>query len=280
MNIKKIIFETVSIIVGNAILAFAVSFFIIPNNILSGGVPGVAIAISPLLNIDVQTLITIIIIICYILGYLFLGKSFAIKTLTSSLVYPIFINLFSRVPMTFEIDPILASLYGGLISGVGIGIVFRMGSSTGGMDVPPIILAKYTNIKAHTWMMIVDALTIALGIATHGLNSALIGLISAWSLAKMVGAIQTFGGEDAKQVLIITDEVDSVLEMILVTLDRGATLLEARGGYTRKEKNIIMTILLPEQYAQLEKAVKEIDEDAFLIVSDVTEVQGHGFYKN
>lgn len=280
MNIKSLLVESISIIIGNLLLAFAVAFFIIPNDILTGGVAGVAIALSPLLNISVETIITSMMVICFVLGSFFLGKDFALETIASSILYPVFLNIMSSLAVPLGVDPILASLYGGLISGLGIGIVFRVGASTGGMDVPPLILGKYTKIKTHSWMIIVDGLTILLGITTFGLNAALIGLISAYSMSKMVDTVQTLSGVSTKQVFIITDRVDEVLHEILISIDRGATILEAMGGYTKEPRKLIMTVLSTNQYAQLEKLVKEIDMDAFLIVSDATEVHGNGFYKN
>ena len=188
------------------------------------------------------------------------------------------LKVFGQFDYHVPVDPLLASLYGGLLVGVGIGLVFRAGASTGGMDILPLILHKYTKIKTHTWIMIIDGLTILLGMTSFGLNSVLIGLISAYTMSKAINAIQTLGGQQAKQVFIITDYVDEVLEMILLNLDRGATLIDATGGYTKQKRKLIMSVLMTEQYAQLEKSVKEIDKDAFLIVSDATEVHGDGFY--
>lgn len=279
MNIKKLLFEVLSILLGNLLLAFAVSYFIIPNHILSGGVAGVAIALSPLLHIDIQTIITAMMIIWFVMGTIFLGKGFGIKTIGSTLLYPVLIAIMSRYPLNLEIEPILASIYGGIICGIGMGIVFRVGASTGGMDIPPLILGKYTKIKTHIWIFVIDGLTIVLGITTYGLNSALIGLISAYTASKMINAVQTLSGVSTKQVFIITDKIDEVLEEILISIDRGATLLDGYGGYTKEKRKIIMTVLLTDQYAQLEKKVKEIDHEAFLIVSDATEVHGNGFYR-
>lgn len=279
MNIKKLLFEVLSILLGNLLLAFAVSYFIIPNHILSGGVAGVAIALSPLLHVDIQTIITAMMIIWFVMGTIFLGKGFGIKTIGSTLLYPVLIAIMSRYPLNLEIEPILASIYGGIICGIGMGIVFRVGASTGGMDIPPLILGKYTKIKTHVWIFVIDGLTIVLGITTYGLNSALIGLISAYTASKMINAVQTLSGVSTKQVFIITDKIDEVLEEILISIDRGATLLDGYGGYTKEKRKIIMTVLLTDQYAQLEKKVKEIDHEAFLIVSDATEVHGNGFYR-
>lgn len=279
MNIKKLLFEVLSILLGNLLLAFAVSYFIIPNHILSGGVAGVAIALSPLLHVDIQTIITAMMIIWFVMGTIFLGKGFGIKTIGSTLLYPVLIAIMSRYPLNLEIEPILASIYGGIICGIGMGIVFRVGASTGGMDIPPLILGKYTKIKTHVWIFVIDGLTIVLGITTYGLNSALIGLISAYTASKMINAVQTLSGVSTKQVFIITDKIDEVLQEILISIDRGATLLDGYGGFTKEKRKIIMTVLLTDQYAQLEKKVKEIDHEAFLIVSDATEVHGNGFYR-
>lgn len=280
MTKKQLLLDSLAIIIGNFLLAVGVSFFIIPNDILTGGVAGIAIALSPLINLEVETIISGLVIVCFVLGLVFLGRKFALKTVGSSILYPIFLNILGSYEYSLGIDPILASLYGGLISGVGIGIVFRAGSSTGGMDIPPLILGKYTKIKTHSWMIILDGMTVILGITTFGISAALVGMISVWSMAKMVDSIQTFGGVSTKQVFIITDQIDAVLEMILISIDRGATLLNGEGGYTKKERKIIMTVLHTDQYARLEKEVKFIDPDAFLIVSDATEVHGHGFYKD
>lgn len=280
MTKKQLLLDSLAIIIGNFLLAVGVSFFIIPNDILTGGVAGIAIALSPLINLEVETIISGLVIVCFVLGLVFLGRKFALKTVGSSILYPIFLNILGSYEYSLGIDPILASLYGGLISGVGIGIVFRAGSSTGGMDIPPLILGKYTKIKTHSWMIILDGMTVILGITTFGISAALVGMISVWSMAKMVDSIQTFGGVSTKQVFIITDQIDAVLEMILISIDRGATLLNGEGGYTKKERKIIMTVLHTDQYAKLEKEVKSIDPDAFLIVSDATEVHGHGFYKD
>lgn len=271
--------DTLLMIFGNFVLACSVVFLILPNKVLSGGVAGVSIALSPLLPFSPEVTMYLIILICFLLGWFFLGQGFAIKTAASSIMYPAFIALLSRIPYEVTVEPILASIFGGLLAGVGLGAVFRTGSSTGGMDIPPLIFSKYTKVKVSVWIMVVDFLTIILGLSTYGLNNVLIGLLSIWSTGQAINVISTFGGEQAKQVLIISDRTDEVLEMILKSIDRGATLLDAHGGYTRTSRQIIMTVLLKEQFAKLERHVKEIDPDAFLIVSDVTEVHGQGFYK-
>lgn len=276
---KDYIKSFVLIALGNLVLAFAVSLFILPNNILTGGVAGVAIALYPFFHIEPEIMINIIIVSSFFLGYFFLGKEFALKTLTSTILYPLFIYMFSTFNFQPTIDPLLASIYGGMLTGVGLGITFKTGASTGGMDIPPLILAKYSNIRVAIWIMICDAIVVLLGLQAYGLNQVLIGFASIFTTSFAIDKIQLIGGDEAKQVIIISDKNEAVLEVIHKEVDRGSTLLQARGGYTNQNREVILTVLYRSQYSKLEKLVKEVDEQAFFIVSDVTEVHGNGFYR-
>lgn len=264
---------------GNFILVFGVVTFILPNDVLSGGVAGVAIAISPFVNIEPPVLINIILGVTFILGFIFLGKDFAVKTVASTILYPIYMAILLRMNIQLDIDPLMASLYGGLVTGIGLGITFRTGASTGGMDIPPLILQKFTGIKVSLWMAAVDGLTVLLGAQSFGWNAVLMGLVSVFAATFAVDKMQLISGDVAKQVVIITTQKDLVLQYIHDHLDRGSTLIPATGGYTGESRDMIMTILEREQYVQLETKVKEFDEEAFLIVSEVTEVHGKGFYR-
>lgn len=264
---------------GNFILVLGVVTFILPNDVLSGGVAGVAVALSPLVNIEPKYLINIILLVTFVFGFIFLGKDFALKTIMSTILYPIYMAILSNFNIAIDVDPLMASLFGGLVTGVGLGITFRTGASTGGMDIPPLILQKLTGVKLAVWMVIIDALTVLLGLRSYGINAVLTGLISVFAATFAVDKMQLIRGDGAKQVMIITMKKLEVLQYIHENLDRGSTLIPATGGYTGESRDMIMTILEREQYVQLETAVKEMDEDAFLIVSDVTEVHGKGFYR-
>lgn len=264
---------------GNFILVLGVVTFILPNDVLSGGVAGVAVALSPLVNIEPKYLINIILLVTFVFGFIFLGKDFALKTIMSTILYPIYMAILSNFNIAIDVDPLIASLFGGLVTGVGLGITFRTGASTGGMDIPPLILQKLTGVKLAVWMVIIDALTVLLGLRSYGINAVLTGLISVFAATFAVDKMQLIRGDGAKQVMIITMKKLEVLQYIHENLDRGSTLIPATGGFTGESRDMIMTILEREQYVQLETAVKEMDEDAFLIVSDVTEVHGKGFYR-
>lgn len=277
INKREKLIEALLLIAGNAILAFSVSFFIIPNNILSGGVAGVAIAINPFIDIEVTTLMNIIIGVTFVMGYVFLGKKFALKTVASSILYPIFIELFTRMDYISTVDPILASIFGGALSGFALALTFKTGASTGGMDIPPLILEKLTRIKVSVWIMVVDAITVLLGLMNFSLNDVLIGLVSVYAATTILDKISVIGGQQARQVTIISEFYEEILKHLHFEISRGSTLLQARGGYTLREKEIILTVISRSEYYDLERTVLDIDPEAFLIVSNVTEVHGLGF---
>ncbi len=272
----KMIKDITLVIVGSVILAFSVSVFYIPFDILSGGVAGVAISLQYVLNIDPMMIINFLIVSLFLLGVVFLGKGFALKTVISSVVYPIALNIIDMFNIVVDIDPMLASVYGGIISGIGIGIVFRTGSSTGGMDIPPLILHKYTGIQVHTLVLIVDMITVILGMVTMGFEAVLIGFLSVYTCSFAINRVLVFG-ESAKSILIISDHLEEIKQMIHVDLDRGSTVLKGYGGYTNQDKDVLLIVIKVEQYPKLSILVNEIDPKAFIIVQDATQVRGEGF---
>lgn len=279
---RNFVKEFVLVILGNFIVAVGVGIFIIPNNILSGGLAGVAIALYPIFHIEPETMITILTAGFFIFGAIVLGKNFAVKTLLSAITYPIFLNLMSTwmVGVVITENLILASIYGGVIVGLGIGLVFRTGASTGGMDIPPLVIHKYTNIPVATLVMITDALTVLLGVATHSIEAALIGILSVWASGYVINKTLSFGGESSKSIMIISDYHEILLERIHTELDRGATLINAVGGFSRDEKMILLVVIMNTQYPLLNKIVMNTDPNAFIIATDAMEVKGNGFTVN
>ncbi|QIK87037.1 YitT family protein [Erysipelothrix sp. HDW6B] len=265
------------LVLGNFVLACGVTFFILPNNILSGGVAGVAVALYPILRVEPRIMMNIIIGLAFLMGLVFLGKKFALKTLASSILYPLFVNLLSLIPFNATLDPLIASLFGGIFMGIGLGLTFKTGASTGGMDIPPLILSRYTGIRVSVYIFAVDAATVLLGFHSYTLNQVLMGFISIYASTKAIDKISLIGGIDARQVTIISDEYESILDYLHNNIDRGSTIITARGGYTQDRKEIVMTVISKKQYNDLEKAVLSIDSEAFLVVSNATEVHGKGF---
>lgn len=264
---------------GNIILAAGVSFFIVPNDILSGGVAGIAVAISPIVNVSTTLIINGMTFVLFLGGIIILGKNFAIKTLLSTILYPTFVSLFSIIAQDVEItsNPMLASIYGGVLVGAGVGLVFRTGASTGGMDIPPLIVHKYTHIPLATLVLITDGLTVMLGLTIYGVEPALIGLISVWTSSYMVNKMLMLGLSEAKSLMIISEKYEEILTQISSQVDRGATIIKAEGGYKRDERPVLMVVILKKQFPIVNRIITSIDPGAFVIINDVNEVQGEGF---
>ncbi len=274
--------EWISIVLGNGLVAASVSFFVLPNSILNGGTSGLAIALEPLIHVDEVIIINTLTIGLYLLGVIFLGKKFAIGSLASTIVYPIWLTLFTSVSKmypanTFVMPSYLAAIYSGVLSGIGLGLVFRVNASTGGMDVPALLLHKYVHMKTADAVVIVDVLTVLVGIYSIGLVPALIGIVSVYVTGKAIDRTVTLGAQKAKNVMIISEAWQDIRQALFDGVDRGVTLLDAQGGYTRVNRPVLMCVIQAKQYPKLETIVNQIDSKAFIIVNDVQQVRGSGF---
>ncbi len=274
---RQKIFDVFMVVLGNFFLALAVHVFILPYEILTGGVAGIAIAISKLTGIQSDILITGLILVLYLLGSLFLGKKFTIHTLHSTILYPMFLAILNNFELVVHTEPLLASLYGGAIAGLGIGLTFRVGASTGGMDIPPLIIHKYTNIDLSKLVLTTDVLTVLFGWYVFNIEAVLIGFISVYASSFAIKKVLVFGDLEAYSVMIISDHYQELIKKIHIDLDRGSTLLSGKGSYSEKDKPVILSVITKTQYPLLVKLCNELDPHAFIIVNDATEVKGNGF---
>lgn len=280
---KEWLLEMLLIVVGNFILAVGVTCFILPNNVLTGGLAGIAVAIGPLLHIEETLLINGLTIILFIIGAFVLGKRFAMKTVLSTIIYPLMISFLSWLIEangwvdSFLMDKYLATIYGGALMGFGVGLVFKTGASTGGMDIPPLIINKYTHISLPVLITIIDALTVLLGLSIHGLQAALTGILSVWVSTFMIEKAMLIGGHDAMQVMIISNRYEQIKQLVHDTLERGTTIIEAMGGYSNEKKPVLMVVVSKKQLPHLQRMIAHEDSEAFVIVTNTHEVQGLGF---
>lgn len=278
LNKKEIFIDLSLIVLGNIILSIGVGIFVLPSNILTGGIAGVAVALEPFLHIEPSIMINVLTVALFLVGSLFLGKKFAMNTVISSILYPALLTLISaNFHEQVTDNPILCSIYAGVFVGTGVGLVFRAGASTGGMDIPPLIINKFTGIPLPTLVLITDGITVCLGILAYGFEAALIGLISVYLSSMMVNKVLTIGGHDAKNVMIISNKYEEIMSSIYTEINRGATIIEATGGYTREKRPVIMVVVPKKQLPPLNRLITHIDPEAFVVVTDTTEVQGLGF---
>ncbi len=276
-NLKKVFF----IEIGTILFAIAVGLFLLPGNILTGGVAGIVSLIKPyypFCNISEDILTIIISTSLFIVGAIFLDKTFTYQTLIHSVSYPFVLLLVTRYLPEYEIDPILAAIYGGVIGGAGIGIIFRQGGSTGGMDVIPLIIEKHFKLEASKGIMILDAITVIAGLFIYGINSVLIGLISVFFTSfTMERVINLYNGVEARRVEIISDKFIEINNDIQNLVERGTTIIDGKGGYTNNDKKILLVVVSSDELEKLIKIVNNHDSSAFVIISEVKDVHGEGF---
>ncbi len=274
---KKYLKELLVIAFGNFLLAISVQYFILPFNILTGGVAGVAVAISPFIPVSQQIIIDVLVIGLFLLGWTVLGKEFAIKTFISSILYPLFVSILGFFPYTLDITPLLASIYSGVIAGFGIGIVLREGASTGGMDIPPLILNYYTGIETSKFILLTDALTCVLGLLNYPIESLLNGLISVFLTSIVIGKIEVAHGSESLSVQIISSKWEEINKEVLKKINRGVSIVDVKGGYTMETHKMLMVIIDKREYSTLLDILDTIDKSAFVITNPVQSVHGEGF---
>lgn len=276
------------IVLGCVIYSLGVALFLDPNNFASGGVTGIAIILSYLIKLDFLNTGVLIIVInvpLFILGAIFFGKRFTVSTLFSTLLSSGLIELWNvlfKKYLPFNLDILISALIGGALFGLGLGLIFRMGSTTGGTDIiVKILRKKFRYVRTGVISMIIDVCIIAVSALIF--RNFQLACYTAISIAVFTLAFDwvLYGGSSAKLVYIITPHEKSALicEKILKELDIGATYIDGEGAYTGNEKRIIMCATKNFLYPRLRDVVKEIDPQAFMIVSSAKEIYGEG-YKN
>lgn len=274
---KNILREVLIIAFGNFLVAASVEYFVLPFDILTGGVAGVAVAVSPFINLDETMIINILVIGLFLIGWLVLGKEFALKTFLSSILYPIFISVLEHFPIPLDISPLLASIYTGLLGGFGIGIVLREGASTGGMDIPPLILNHYTGIETSKFILLTDGLTCVLGLMNYSLEALLNGLISVIITSMVINYIEVSHGSDSLSIQIISNKWAAIKDEVMEQLNRGTTVMDVKGGYTNNDYRMLMIVIDKREYAKLLEILSMYDTNAFVITNPVKQVFGEGF---
>ena len=264
--------------IGTLIFALSVGLFILPERILTGGVAGITSLLIGFIPISEDILTIILNTFLFVLGSVLLGKEFFLNTLIYSVSYPFALLFVTRLLPEYHVDPLLASLYGGLMGGVSMGIMFRNGGSSGGTDALALIAEKYFNVKVSNAIMFMDSITVMAGLYIYGLNSVLIGLISVFltSIA-LERTMSIYGGVQAKKFEIISDKYEEIAKDVHVILERGSTVLDITGGYTGNKKKMLLVIVSDDQYSAVKDIIDKHDPTAFVIISEAKDINGEGF---
>ncbi|OMF35821.1 hypothetical protein BK133_10240 [Paenibacillus sp. FSL H8-0548] len=269
------VWSIVQLLIGSMIVAISFNMFMVPNGIASGGVSGVSILVQRMAGITPALTQWAINIPLFIVGLWLLGKRFGLKTALGSVILPLFVLLTNGWPSPTD-NPLLAAIYGGIGVGLGLGLVFRGGASTGGLDLAAQILHRYTGLPLSLAIVCFDGcVIIAAGIIISP-EVALYALIGLFVTSKTIDFVQS-GLQLSKVAFIISEESESVAEAILHDLDRGLTRLDGHGGYTGAGRTVLMVVVGQNEVPKLKQLVRAIDPGAFVIISNTAEVLGQGF---
>ncbi len=273
----RYIYMLFMIILGGVIGGISFNIFLIPHKLLSGGVSGIALIMKYIFGFNPGVLIFVFNIPIFIAGYKFVDKEFILLSLIGMTAFSVSIDAFSFLKDVIYIDDTLLScLYGGVLNGIGMGLVFRNRASQGGIDIIAVIVKKYFSMNLGSTSLIINFIIVAIASLFYGLKLAMYTLVSMYVASAVLDKVlQGFGS--SKSVMIITDNEQQVADAILRTLDRGVTYLDGEGAYTGNEKRVIYCIVTLNQLAKLKQIVTEADSNAFMAVSDTSEVLGHGF---
>lgn len=273
-DIKTII----GILVGNTIYALAIAMFILPNNLITGGTTGIALFLNATFNISVTLFVSIFNICMFLLGWKILGKKFALTTLISSFYYPFILgileNIFKNEIMSN--DTLLCVIFAGIMIGVAIGLVIRCGASTGGMDIPPLILNKKLGIPISISMYAFDFLILLGQMLIRKREMVFYGILLVLIYTIVLDKVLVIGKSQI-QVKIISSKFEKINDMIINKLDRGSTLIHGETGFMHNKYPIVLTVVNNRELTLLNNYVYQIDDDAFMIINKVNEVRGKGF---
>lgn len=267
-----------SIVVGNAILAFAVAAFIIPQDIIMGGVTGISIVLERVLPLDTATIVLVLNILALILGGVVLGKDFFVKTVASSLLYPIFLGIFQRVPGIDSVTDniMLGALFGGGLVGISLGIVIRVGSSTGGTDVVNLVLHKWLHLPVSMMVYVTDIVILGGQAIFAQPEQILYGIVLLVVETIIIDKVMLLG-QSQIQIFAISGQYNAIRERILQELEAGVTMMCIETGLTNKEQRGVLCVIPPRKLFAAKELIHAVDPNAFLIITQIKEVRGQGF---
>ena len=277
IKIRYTLVQLIQIVIGTAIIAISTSLFLLPNQLSSGGFSGIATITYYLLNIPIGIMILVLNIPLFIISFLKNGKQFFINAILGTIMLSIFLDFFDQFrPLTN--DRFLGCIYGGIIAGIGTAIILKAGASTGGTDLlTQIVKAFNPNIRVSNLLVILDATIVLLNVLFFKeLEVGLYSAITIFIVGKMLDIF--FEGIDfAKIVYIVSIKYEDIAKEISESVRRGSTSLYGKGMYKKENKNVLMCVASRNEVREIRKIVKEIDKNAFVVITNAREVFGEGF---
>ena len=268
-----------AVIVGNLLYALSVKVFLLPTGLITGGTTGLAMVVEPLTGLPVSAFVLVFNVLMLLLGWWLLGRAFALTTVVSSLLYPAFLEMFNLLLGDFVLteELLLNTIFFGLGIGISLGMIIRAGASTGGLEIPMLVMQKYLRIPVSVTMYVMDFCILLLQLLFGAsVEAVLYGIVLAIIYTVMLDKMLLLGASRT-EVKIISSRAQDISAAILSRVDRGVTLLHGEGGYTHAPAEIVLSVISSRELVKLQRLVQEIDPQCFMIVSKVTEVHGRGF---
>lgn len=277
-SLIRSLWTCICVLIGNALLAFLVVAFIMPHNILIGGTTGIGIALNQMFHIDTALLILILNFALLIFGGIVLGRKFFISTIAGSLLYPVFIAIIQRIPgiTTLTDNSLLAALFAGCLLGISLGLLMRIGSSTGGMDIVNLVLHKWFHIPLSILVYLTDFIIIGGQALFCKPEQTLLGILTL-VLETLVLEKVMIVGKSQIQVFVISEKFDELRDVILHEHQAGVTMTLIETGYSGQMQKGVLCVIPPRKLYNVTESIKSIDPNAFITITQIKEVRGRGF---
>ena len=277
-DIKAMIRSVLIVILGNMTYSLAIKLFLLPAGFITGGTTGIALTVTYFFDINMSLFILIFNIIMLLAGLILLGKKFAVTTIISSFTFPAALELYNRVlgDLVITDDPLLCTVFAGIGIGIGLSIVIREGASTGGMDIPPLVLNKYFKVPVSTGINIFDSLILLSQALYNPFEKILYGILLMFVYSTVIDKVM-ISGTSKTEVTVVSKKSREIADAILKEVDRGCTILYGEGGYTQEHTHVVLSVVSNRELPKLERLIRSIDPLSFMIVNRVTEVSGKGF---
>ena len=280
-NHRRALSSLALVALGNLIYALTVKLFLLPGGLVTGGTSGLGLIAQHLFGIPLTAFVLAFNIVMLLLGWWILGRAFAATTVASSFLYPFFLELLNRLLGDFALtdDLLLNTIFCGLGIGAALGIVIRAGASTGGMDIPPLILQKKFRIPVSVGLYFFDGCILLGQFLFRSVENVLYGVVL-MIIYTMVLDKMLLIGTTKTEVKVVSEKSEEIRRAILGQVDRGVTLLHGEGGYLQRETEVILSIVSNRELPKVERLVNDIDPECFMVISRVSEVRGRGFSRS
>ena len=277
-SLKKHVNTVFGVLVGNAILAFTVVAFIVPHGVIMGGATGIGLTIAHYVPVDLSIIIFIVNSILFVLGATVLGKKFAVATIASTFIYPTFLSIVQKIPGIDGLTDnlMLATLYAGALLGVGIGLIVRVCSSTGGTDIMALVLNKWFHIPVAGLLYVIDFLVLGGQVFFSDTEQIMYGVLMLVLETAILNKVMLLG-QSQIQLFIISEEYEHIREKMLKELDAGVTMVHVETGYGQENQKGVLCIIPNRKLYSVKELVQSIDPKAFITITQINEVRGRGF---